>query len=296
MNRLGMFLCCVFLLTGYTFGQTNQSTVEQTGDFNETLIRQVGENHQADVDQGTMNSVVVLDFFGIPPIDGNSSYNITYINQEGDGGWNRAYSFQADASGSGAGENVIDIDQYGLSGVAGKSNEAYTGQNGKRNYIQVEQGNAVDGNAGNFGVALQYGRTNAATIQQFGDEGVAGMVTRGNENDGSINQKGLHNRGIIVQAGITRLNVEYMISTLQPDFTLPIEMSNSNSARIDQTNTGGYDSNNSGIVLQNGDSNFLDLDQFGELNEAGVWQSGYGHDATVDQYGAGNTADVTQQD
>lgn len=118
----------------------------------------------------------------------------------------------------------------------------------------------------------------------------------GDGNEIEIFQKGSGNSGMIIQADVDISEAKYAINRVDPCFLIPVALSSCNYARIDQTNTAGFDLPNGGFMLQRGDSNYIDLEQYGWLNEAGILQSGSGQSATLSQDGAENPTDISQQE
>ena len=118
----------------------------------------------------------------------------------------------------------------------------------------------------------------------------------GDGNEIEIVQNGSGNGGLIIQADVDITEAKYAISGIDPGFLIPVALSSCNYARIDQTNTAGFDLPNNGFILQQGDSNYIDLEQYGWLNEARILQSGSGQSATLSQDGAANTTDISQQE
>ena len=251
------------------------STVEQTGDLNETAVQQVGDNNRVDIDQGVLNSPDVLAALGFSDVGGSTHGNVSNVIQQGGFDGNEAYIFQAGSNSSAQGNSAI-VEQYAASGAAGGANEAYALQYGKNNGGTIYQGEDAGRVSGNLGAVGQYGDGNINEIRQYGHNGTAAALTHGDGNQSYLTQSGNGNQGVIVQADVSLSDLTSLIQNRQ--ITTYGGLSNDNIARINQTGDAHM-----GAILQAGDG-----------NEAFLMQTGSGNVAEINQQGNNNVANITQ--
>lgn len=191
----------VFLLTGASFAQdASEATILQLGQGNVTTIEQSGEGNRA---SASLNGNANGQTIGEITQTGSGAYAEIYI--EGDG-------------------NNFDVAQ------TGQANAFYGTAFGADNSFQVEQINAFSDAYQNYGVVLQSGSANSASLEQT----VQAYDSLGGINTAIINQTGNGNTATIEQTG------------------------SENFAAVTQTGDG-----NEGTLLQNGVGLSAELNQIG---------------------------------
>lgn len=278
MKKLITIALGSLMVAGFSFAQSN-STVEQTGNFNESNIQQVGANNNVDIDQGVMNNSSAIpaglggSFTGEVTV-GNASN----VHQKSfDGGVNEAYIYQG-GSNSQANGNTSTIDQYTMGG----KNSAYSVQYGTSSQATVLQGMDGAGTASNIGGIGQLGDGNTASInQQENNVGFAVSLTHGNSNQSHIMQSGSGNAGAVIQADVAICDILQMVDGESISLGTYGGAVTGNVATLSQS-----DGFNIGGILQTGNTNTATLTQSGSCPNLGaIYQSGNGNDVSLTQTG-----------
>jgi hypothetical protein len=273
MKKLSILTLGLFFAAGSAFAQSNDATVDQTGDYHEASIEQSGELNFATVTQGNGYNEVVLSQESNAA--GSSSATITQ-DVSATSSANRGQEVKLDQ----VGYNLANITQ----GAAGNKVLNYTEDGaatqtsvGGLNTLTVTQNTAW---SRVFVDQMEGGNT--ATVSQFGGNGFVASILQNSEN----------NTATVSQTGSSS----------------EIDIQQNDSGNHTATVTQGFnfqDGTNNGTVVQNGlsqtstltqygDGNLSTITQSGELNVAIVLQDGMSNTATATQSGVSNTATITQ--
>ncbi len=270
MKKLAITILGSLLIASYCYAQS-ASTVEQTGDWNNTAIQQVGGNNSIDIDQGIMNNPAVIpDGLGSSFLGGMTSGNTSHVIQQGG---NKAYIYQGGSFTRTQG-NTSTIHQY----ASEMSNDATTFQYGKRNTTTLIQGQSNTPGNNNLGVIAQYGDDNVNQIRQYSTRSLVFSITHGNGNHSTITQSGYLNQAAVVQCDVSLGSFYQDVNNADPQISTYGGVSNGNTAHIHQ-----MDDHNIGIILQSGN-----------VNGATLNQAGFGNFSTINQHGNSNTVNVSQ--
>lgn len=278
MKKLATLTLGFFLAAGSAFAQSNDATVDQTGDQNEVSIQQVyqadgsGENNEAITTQtGDFNVVASLKQWG--------AGNWYEIVQTGDNNLVDRYPNQGSTQG-GSYEGYISITQLNDDNKvwdadqAGSENSITVTQRGG-DIVNVEAQISPEGGVGNTIVIDQYGGGNA--VGEFSSNG-SGAYQEGEGNSMDITQEGGAKAGIasVYVSGVTK---KFFRSAIEGGQGL-IQLGDDNMLTIEQDGASTV-----GFVIQKGN-----------LNDASVYQTGDYHSATVSQMGDSNMATITQDE
>jgi len=255
MKKLLILLLASLVTAGMAFAQSNESSVEQTGDDNDAYTTQTGASNDATIEQaGDENDGSILQ---------NNADNLGVIWQYGDdnsatvaqdGIEHTAYILQGYFSTGAANHNVSSLTQEGTDNWAylylafGDNNEATVVQENADNVAYVIQG------WGEGDVPNDVVNYNSASISQFSSN-----------NDGRIFQyNGDNNTATVTQQNGNSNNGQISQGYLWTVHDVDISEANFNIANINQAG----DMNNA-TVMQLGDQNVFDLAQNGSGNIVG---------------------------
>jgi hypothetical protein len=255
----------------------NNSTINQTGQYNDAVVDQNGSDAQSVVTQSG---------------DGTNldRQNEVSVTQDGVGAFSsvsQAGSDRNEAEVIQDGDNMSIVEQTGTSLGAevrqdGDFNNSWIYQNGNSSQV----GNALNGSSAGV---IQTGDNNSSLVDQDPSSYATTNVT----------QIGDHNNSTVIQevtggAGANRssADVDQLGNNNLSNVT---QTSALNNARLDATVLQDGDWNNS-AVTQGGQDNEASVSQDGNYHASTVTQSGEDADATVTQTGNNQTSFVTQQD
>jgi len=192
--KISKFALAAFMLgmglSGFAYGQQS-AAISQTGDENKTVIDQQGQENTASVN-------IIGDYNG--QLDGT-------VTQAGSGAYTEI-RIEGDA-------NAFDVRQTG----GADAGTFYGEVDGDLNSFDVDQINTQSDAYQNYGVILQSGNGNTATlgqsveaygltgglnqsyITQYGDDNTATITQNGTDNYAALTQDGNGNNGTITQDG-----------------------------------------------------------------------------------------------
>lgn len=267
-------------------GSDNKGSVEQLGGNNSGNVMQMGNNNKGDVYQ-----------------KGNLNEGHIYAGWEGS--WWSSYK----VTGS---NNVASVDQIGNDNWAGiwslgDGNTSYIDQTGNNNMARLSQGYNYNGIIGvpkvypvhnNVNNAIQNGDDNSVRNFQFGDGNIFKLEQNNDKNTVGgrswNNPPGGNYRAEYFQqygddnrfAGVVKNHANKI------RFNQNFNAVQDGDATLDAASI--QDGNLNDIGLMQGQDDWALIQQFGDSNDALLWQDGADHSATIIQTGNGNAASTVQ--
>lgn len=274
------------------FGASSTASVTQTGEINESGLRQ---------EVGATNSDATHDQTGI--------YNLAITNQSADNVSATVTQSGVPAAGgflTAHGDNDSRINQSGANSIATVDQTANVPTNGRpSNFSTIVQSGAESGASvtqsgdGNTSDVGQLGINNDATITQIGLNNDSGVSQTGNDNVATVGQNGNggisdvsqqsnNNDATVSQASAATSTITQRGSQPNPG---PFNGRRNNVANTTQ---GSNATGSTATVDQNGVLNKSDITQNAANTVADVKQNNIYNTSTVDQTGEGAKAFVTQ--
>lgn len=245
---------------GMAFSQSNEATVEQTGNQNDAIISQAGQDHDAKITQA--NWGLPAHYASIDQSGGNT--NEAIINQS-----QRGASAVIEQIGS---DNFAGLTQAGPNDAGtALANEAGVYQLGDNNELRNHN---FSGNAYMKNGSSTDNDKNWLQVDQIGNNNKAGAWLE-HHNDGTIYQEGDWNEASLNMVSIAGGEVNTADIYQKGDY---------NEASINVSRTADFD----------GLGNWSKISQDGDLNKAFMTQDGDFNWAEITQNGNSNTAIVTQ--
>ena len=277
------FALALVFSAGMAFGQSNTSTIDQTG-----------EDHSADVIQNGGNNTVDLEQADTDLTDGVDNSMEADVRQKFDG--NEAY-----------------IDQEGSEGGANKGiASAEVDQVGNNNYLDLEQGPFFRGHSADID---QLGNNNTVRLRTSNGGGEADVYFDGNQNrltkatqggnllsGEQLTQKNPGNDlDVTVVGDGNKLGAQQKDTGNSGGATLDIDITGDNNfvptfqGKDPSRGVGSAAFSTIDITVDDGDSNFLRASQVGANNTATIDLNGISNDnqAVINQLSPGNTATIT---
>ncbi|WP_263831162.1 hypothetical protein [Salinibacter sp.] len=284
------FALALVFSAGMAFGQSNTSTVDQTG-----------EDHSADVIQNGGNNTVDLEQADTDLSDGVTNNMEANVRQKFSG--NEAY-----------------IDQKGEAGLIGPGKstaDADVDQVGNNNFLDLEQGPFFGKHSADID---QLGNNNTVRLRSSNGGGEANVYFEGNQNklvrsnsSGQIlsGEKVVQKNGsgrtqfidVTVDGNANKIGADQQNGNGTDELTIDIVGSENfvptyqgaKSGDIDITVADGYDNFLKAIQTGNNSTATIDLNGMSDGNQAVINQSSAGNTATITVDGMSNTATVQQQ-
>lgn len=273
MKKLSAILTVFVLSCGLVFAQSNDATVTQSGDNQDSYVEQLGMTNLSNVTQtsdntGPQKSEVYQD----------GTNNIATVNQSQTGG------------GGNTPANEAYIEQLGSDNQSTQT-EIAPGYNSGQKVWGYQ-----DGTANILTQSITSGHTESLKSEQFGTGNEATQTASGSHNEGVVYQDGTEN---IAEQTLAGSNNGYMGAVIRID-----QYGTTNYASQSFEGYGSSHMNN-GVLYQDGDNNQgwqdgygrnlnAQLNQVGDLNWSVQGQDGIGHTSVVDQTGNANVSTVTQ--
>ncbi len=284
------FALALVFSAGMAFGQSNTSTVDQTG-----------EDHSADVIQNGGNNTVDLEQADTDLSDGVTNNMEANVRQKFSG--NEAY-----------------IDQKGKAGLIGPGKstaDADVDQVGNNNFLDLEQGPYFGKHSADID---QLGNNNTVRLRSSNGGGEANVYFEGNQNklvrsnsSGQIlsGEKVVQKNGsgrtqfidVTVDGNANKIGADQQNGNGTDELTIDIVGSENfvptyqgaKSGDIDITVADGYDNFLKAIQTGNNSTATIDLNGMSDGNQVVINQSSAGNTATITVDGMSNTATVQQQ-
>jgi hypothetical protein len=284
------FALALVFSAGMAFGQSNTSTIDQTG-----------EDHSADVIQNGGNNTVDLEQADTDLSDGVTNNMEANVRQKFSG--NEAY-----------------IDQKGEAGLIGPGKstaDADVDQVGNNNFLDLEQGPFFGKHSADID---QLGNNNTVRLRSSNGGGEANVYFEGNQNklvrsnsSGQIlsGEKVVQKNGsgrtqfidVTVDGNANKIGADQQNGNGTDELTIDIVGSENfvptyqgaKSGDIDITVADGYDNFLKAIQTGNNSTATIDLNGMSDGNQAVINQSSAGNTATITVDGMSNTATVQQQ-
>ncbi|WP_340104016.1 hypothetical protein [Rhodohalobacter sp. 8-1] len=299
MKKLSTLTLGLLFAAGSAFAQSNDATVDQSGDYNTSTVDQSGNGNETLINQVVDAGVSDPVKFNEATVEQTGSENFADIDQRNRGQHSSRGLFNdADLIQDGT-LNYAIIDQAGI----GRGNDVKLSQLGIENRAEVSQrqGGRLSG-YGSESRAVQSGERNEL------------YLTMGNFNDAGITQDGNDNYADISQLSFSNDYVELKQTGDENEVLLN---QSGGTADVQQIGVGGnilnglagigsYASQSGGAsmtIVQNGLSNELfvgqngastvTVTQSGDMNTGSVDQSG-AHSGTLTQTGSLNSGSITQ--
>jgi hypothetical protein len=287
MKRLIILVIAISLVGSFAFAE-NTGDITQTGDHNdadavqtgdnEALVEQIGDYQTATVDQDGINKGKVWQLNGkrnIADMDQNGDNNKAYIMQGMTEGYMTGYysvnaNFNDATINQTGNRNWAALLQYGGSNN-NNGNIGEITQNGKRNHVFADQGDAYHGNSFDHAIPNNYEHAyqsynSELTIEQINDDNhVEYYQYGGDNNDAIIRQDGNSN--------FTKIHQGFLFVKNAPDgnpnytFNTPVTNTKNNDVNVNQVGD-----NNTAGLLQLGDNNSFQLSQSGSGNKVGFYE------------------------
>jgi len=246
MKKLLTLAFAFVFMTGVAFAQSNDASVDQSGDDNDATIEQIGSQNQADLIQRNFGSSGhTADIFQ------DGSQNTADVLSQG-----------------GVGTNVVDLDQLG------SDNEATIAQLWGQNTAEVLQdgsGNVVNlqhrGSFQSFADVMQVGDRNSAVILDVGQTG----SNPNTDNDAIVSQTGDDNT-VLIEQGVFGGASESVADFTQQGAGNYFETKQVRSFNNSVTGTQVGDNNYYRASLR-GSDNTVTMDMIGDANR-GSWSIG----------------------
>jgi hypothetical protein len=271
------FALALVFTAGMAFGQSNTSTVDQTGD-----------DHSADVVQNGGNNTVDLEQADTDLSDGVTNNMEADVRQKFDG--NEAY-----------------IDQKGSEGLIGPGKstaDAEVDQVGNNNFLDLDQGPFFGNHSADID---QLGNNNTVRLRTSNGGGEANIYLDGNQNklvrsnsSGQIlsGEQVVQKNGsgrtqfidVTVDGNANKIGADQQNGDGRDELTIDIVGSDNFVPTYQGAKNGDID-----ITVADGNNNFLKAIQTGNNSTATIDLNGIsdGNQAVINQSSAGNTATIT---
>jgi hypothetical protein len=271
------FALALVFTAGMAFGQSNTSTVDQTGD-----------DHSADVVQNGGNNTVDLEQADTDLSDGVTNNMEADVRQKFDG--NEAY-----------------IDQKGSEGLIGPGKstaDAEVDQVGNNNFLDLDQGPFFGNHSADID---QLGNNNTVRLRTSNGGGEANVYFDGNQNklvrsnsSGQIlsGEQVVQKNGsgrtqfidVTVDGNANKIGADQQNGDGRDELTIDIVGSDNFVPTYQGAKNGDID-----ITVADGNNNFLKAIQTGNNSTATIDLNGIsdGNQAVINQSSAGNTATIT---
>jgi len=271
------FALALVFSAGMAFGQSNTSTVDQTGD-----------DHSADVVQNGGNNTVDLEQADTDLSDGVTNNMEADVRQKFDG--NEAY-----------------IDQKGSEGLIGPGKstaDAEVDQVGNNNFLDLDQGPFFGNHSADID---QLGNNNTVRLRTSNGGGEANIYLDGNQNklvrsnsSGQIlsGEQVVQKNGsgrtqfidVTVDGNANKIGADQQNGDGRDELTIDIVGSDNFVPTYQGAKNGDID-----ITVADGNNNFLKAIQTGNNSTATIDLNGIsdGNQAVINQSSAGNTATIT---
>ncbi len=288
MKKMIIFLFGMLLLANFVFAQ-NTSTVTQTGDNNQAIATQSGNNETEITQVGTEQKATVTqtgsNFGGVYQLN-NGSNNEATLTQDGSGNetwinqgmekdfwsnyesveanWNTATVTQTGNS------NFGSVEQYG--GTASTDgNETSLNQDGNSNTAYIYQGWAYSGWGETYETSHLKTTNSVVQVSQVSEGNWTGVWQYGgDQNQVEVTQDGNDNLASVAQG--------FIYTDFNYSFTTPVYNTQNNLAKISQSGDENY-----GKVMQLGDNNTFKLSQQNG-SRVGYDENAQGLEATRNAY------------
>ncbi|KAA3610556.1 MAG: hypothetical protein DWQ05_21280 [Calditrichaeota bacterium] len=309
MKNLFFVFIAILLCAGLTFAQTNNATVNQTGDENDGDVTQTGATNTATVDQygknlaevdqtGTSNNADVDQ--GTAAVPRSNNHPPAYVGDHEWGAWIEQVG----------NTNTAVIDQQGNSGSAdiyqlGNLNEGYQEINTfasgatstTRKGLDIDQigdenwaNQKTVASFGSFGIKKMY-------VDQIGDNNLADQYSKGGmQSTMEIRQEGNGNDYTVDVSATGKPSPLAMSFVDKPagDFT-QYQNGRFSTASIDilgdDNHTAQYQEY---TVWSTSGANYAEIDILGDFNNAAQGQIGENNTATIDMVGDANVGAISQ--
>jgi len=248
MKKISSILLFSLLFALSATAQSNEASIDQMGDMNETAVVQFGFQQFAEVNQNGSHEAF---------IDQAGSSNRATVNQNASADWSEGDLPTHPAFGS----NGIPF--RGSDGGVSENSYAMISQDGVSNIAQVDQYGSHEANI------TQQGISNSALVLQVGSKGggTFNPPGQGNPNPPSFGSEMSMGDGAFA-----------LIHQLGEENTIQLDQFGENYAKISQDGVGNqadvfqYGMNNSAIIEQNGNGHSVQIEQVGHGNQATVTQ------------------------
>jgi hypothetical protein len=255
MKKL-VFLFAMVFAVSMAMGQSNSSTVDQTGNNQNALVIQSGSSNSSDVDQTSPAG----------------SVNNATVNQTGN-------------------SNTADVDQVQQNSVVGANNATLTQIGNSNNGTQTQVGtwtgymNAtmLQNGSNNTGTQIQSSYNETATMTQLQDGNTGIQNQSGNYVSAAMTQSGLNNYGNQLQSGLNN------------SMTLSQTGNSNESYQTQSGGTWNPPGGHRAVTTILGDDNYTSQQQSGTTsNNASIDQTANSSSAEQTQTGSYNQATITQ--